>query len=135
MRSLSEITLELEDKTDSEKVKILQGLPPGHLKAIKLLLRFAYEKVLIMDLPKVLPEWKSTRADDPSSMFGIDRVLNYMVPPLSDKMTEKKRVNLFIDLIESLTPSDADLLLAVKDKKFPNVSKSVALKAFPGFMN
>jgi hypothetical protein len=41
---------------------------------------------------------------------------------------------MFIDVLQSITPQDAELLVAIKDKKlpYPGLTAETVLKAFPG---
>ena len=51
-------------------------------------------------------------------------------------LTQLKREMLFIGLLESIDKRDAELLIAVKDKKLPRtISTKVVNLAFPGLIN
>ena len=47
-----------------------------------------------------------------------------------------KREQLFIELLENVTPADAKLLCAIKDKKLPwkGIDESMVREAFPGLL-
>lgn len=51
-------------------------------------------------------------------------------------LTKLKREQLFIDLLESIHPEDAELLVAVKDKKMPykHISPNLIKKTYPGLI-
>jgi hypothetical protein len=48
-------------------------------------------------------------------------------------LTNLRRETLFIQLLESVDPNDAKLLLAMKDKKsaFSGINKTIVRQAFP----
>jgi hypothetical protein len=46
-----------------------------------------------------------------------------------------KREQMFIGLLESIHPQDAELLCMIKDKKLPeNITKEIINSAFPGLI-
>ena len=49
-------------------------------------------------------------------------------------LTQLKRESMFVDLLQSINPEDAKLLISIKDKKLPykGLSSKTVLKAFPG---
>jgi hypothetical protein len=49
-------------------------------------------------------------------------------------LTQLKRESMFIDLLQSIAPEDAELLIAIKEKKLPfdGLTAETVLKAFPG---
>lgn len=51
-------------------------------------------------------------------------------------LSPEKRESLFVEILESCEPKDAELLLAIKDKKLPykGITYSVVQKAFPGLL-
>lgn len=50
-------------------------------------------------------------------------------------LNERKRASLFIDLLESVHPDDARLLLSLKDKELPKgLTMEILQEAFPGIL-
>jgi hypothetical protein len=47
-----------------------------------------------------------------------------------------KREQIFIQMLESINADDAELLVAMKDKKSPykNITKDIVVEAFPGLI-
>ncbi len=50
-------------------------------------------------------------------------------------ITQQKRETLFVQVLESVAPKDADLFVEIKKKKIKGVPKSVVEDAFPGLLN
>jgi hypothetical protein len=52
----------------------------------------------------------------------------------SSNINPLKREKMFIDLLESITPEDAKLLVSIKDKKLPfeGLTPETIKKAYPG---
>ena len=51
-------------------------------------------------------------------------------------LKQKRREELFVNMLEAVTPSEAEFLIAVKDKEFPfkTITDSVVNAAFPGIL-
>lgn len=52
-------------------------------------------------------------------------------------LTSVRRETIFIEMLESVHPKDADILIAMKDKKPPykGITRTLVQKAFPGLLN
>jgi hypothetical protein len=52
-------------------------------------------------------------------------------------LSQLRRETLFIQVLESIPPEEAELLLAVKDKKLPykGITKEIVQEAFPGLLS
>ena len=52
-------------------------------------------------------------------------------------LTNLKRESLFITMLESVDPKDAELLIGMKDKKLPykGINVAIVTEAFPGLIN
>jgi len=50
-------------------------------------------------------------------------------------LNQIKREGLFIDLLETIHPEDAELLLRLKDKKVKELSEKLVNEAYPGFLS
>jgi hypothetical protein len=51
--------------------------------------------------------------------------------PVQPQVKGPRREQLFIAVLESIAPEDAELLLQIKDREIKGVSKTVIQKAFP----
>jgi hypothetical protein len=51
-------------------------------------------------------------------------------------LSQLKREQIFIELLESVDPQDAELLVSVKDKKLPykNINRNLIEKTYPGLI-
>ena len=63
--------------------------------------------------------------------YFIARIENGKIIPVQSNIPMIKRENLFIQILSSIQPEDAELLLQVKNREIKGVSKSVVVKAFP----
>jgi len=64
------------------------------------------------------------------------RKLAYFVEGAYPNLKQVKREQMFIELLETVTPADAKMLLAMKEKKLPwkGITVDIVNEAFPGFI-
>jgi hypothetical protein len=74
--------------------------------------------------------------DQEGRLYAELRRLYLFIEGGNPSLTKVKREYLFIQLLESIDKQDAELLVAVKDKKLPykGLTASVVKKAFPGLL-
>lgn len=131
LKTLASIIKEVEEaKTDSQKVKLLQK---NSSASLKLLLGYALDKAVYWLLPPGEPPYRPLpkSADQEGKLYSECRSLIYLIgSPEGKALTQTKREQVFLQILESIDPDDAKLLLRVKDKKI-NIPVSVVKKAFP----
>jgi hypothetical protein len=123
-------------KNKSEKIKFLQQ---NNSPALKLVLQFALHPRVKILLPEGPAPYKpSTLADENHGMlYGETRRLYLFCEGGNPGLSQNKRDNLFIRMLESIHPNDAKLLVAAKDKKLPykGLTKKDLEEAFPGIFD
>lgn len=120
-----------EGKTATEREALLRQLvtPP-----VKVVLQHAYDPRIKFILPEGDPPYKPCEyLDQENRLYSELRRLYLFVEGGNPNLTKLKRESLFIQLIESIDPEDAKLLLAVKDKKLPykGLTEKLIRKVFP----
>ena len=88
-------------------------------------------------LPEGAPPYKPNDLVDQHHRLYIEsRKLYLFVEGGNPNLKQLRREALFIELIESLDPEDAKLLLAVKDKRipYPGITLEATNLAFPGLI-
>lgn len=119
-----------EIKSVSERVDYLRE---HQSEPLKQLLKLGLSKVE-WDLPKGSPPYKMSQFLDQEGMLyhEVRRLYLFMKGGNSD-LSEIKREMLFIGLLESIHPLDAELLVDIKDGKLPKtITKKIVEEAFPG---
>jgi len=116
---------------EEEQVKCLQA---NDVDAIKIILKACFDPNIEFLLPEGEPPYTPTDLDDQENMlYRESRKLHHFIRGGNDNLPQIKREKMFIDLLESVTPEDAKLLVSIKDKKLPySISPSTVLKAYPG---
>ena len=89
-------------------------------------------------LPEGAPPFTKLKkdVDAQGTLYRESKRLYLFIEGLSPNVNQLKRETLFVQLLESLDPDDADLLLGVKDKKmiYPGITYDLVAKTFPGLL-
>jgi hypothetical protein len=100
-------------------------------------LRGAFDPKIKWLLPEGNPPYKPNDLVDQHHRFYTEcRKLYLFIEGGNPDLKQLRRETLFLELLETLDPEDAKLLLAIKDKHlpYPGVTVEVVNKAFPGII-
>lgn len=129
------IELVSETKTRDAKCEVLNNHKCAALTDI---LRCAFDDTIQFSIPDGTPPYTAAEEDSVKSDLRKENVnLTYFVKGgRGDAMPGYKREEAFINVLESIHPKDAEILLLVKDKKTPgkSITKKLVEKAFPGLI-
>lgn len=123
-----------EGKTVNDKVALLQQ---NASDPIFIILKYAFDPNIKFILPDGAPPFKPCEfLDQEGRLYAELRRLYLFIEGGNPSLTKVKREFLFIQLLESIDKQDAELLVAVKDKKLPykGLTAAVVKKAFPGLL-
>lgn len=101
------------------------------------ILQGAFDPRIEWLLPEGVPPFKKNDLHDLENVLYAEvRKLYLFVKGGNDNLKPLRREALFIQLLESLAPADADLLCAIKDKKMPykGITQQLVKEAFPGLL-
>jgi hypothetical protein len=105
--------------------------------ALESMLRGAYDPKIVWLLPEGAPPYKANDlVDQQHRLYAEARKLYLFIEGGNPNLKQLRREALFIELLETLDPEDAKLLLAVKEKHipYPGVTIEVVAKAFPNIL-
>lgn len=126
-----------EKKTTKEKVDHL--LYHRGNKVMISLLKYVFDPRVEFDLPEGAPPYTEDKVleSNESGLYGRFRSFYIFLKDGSPGLTQPKREMLFIELLESIHPDEAKLIIAVKDKKLPykGITAKTVEKAFPGLID
>jgi hypothetical protein len=121
--------------TKKDKIAALHKNSGPHLKQI---LGYTYNPNVKWLLPEGDPPYKPlpNGADQEAGLVGQLRKLYLFVEgndPTQKNLKQVRREQLFIDLLESIDPRDAKLLLGMKQGKLPfkSITRKLVAEAFP----
>lgn len=123
MLLITEILQKASDaKTQMEKMNILRT---NLSEPLEIILQYSLSEQLEIDLPKGTPPYN--RQDDmpighsPSNLYKEARKLYLFLKGYAPNLNKLKKEVMFIQILEGIHHTEADLLLAMKDKTFTNL--------------
>lgn len=130
-----EIIAMLENtKSLAERVKIFQD---NETYALKTLLQLAFHPGIKLLIPEGAPPYAPSPIPNGMQYMSLKKQLD-ILPRLcrpQPTITPVKREMIFIRLLESIAPKDAEILIAAKDKVlhklYPLCTRNLVMKAFP----
>ena len=120
-------------KTKAEKIKILQE---NNSQALRSVLKWNFEPKIISDIPEGEVPFKRNDAPIGTEHTMLEREGRNLWRFIkgANSLTRFKREQLFIQLLEGLHESEADIICLVKDKQLHKkyrITKAVVTSAFP----
>jgi len=131
------LTAARKTKNVTLKVEALQALPEATKQHLHGIFMLAYNPKITWLIPPGVPPYKPLDPDTDSEGRFIDEIKNfgYFIAmdgnPVQPNAKQMRREQLFVQILESIEPADAELMLQMKDREIKGVSKSVVAKAFP----
>jgi len=120
-----------------DRIKFLQlNKSPG----LTDILRINYDDSIVSLLPLGAPSFKRDDAPKGYEYTILNKAYTqfkyFFKGPVANGMKPLKREGLFLNLLESLNPEEADMLVAAKDKKMKSkgITKRLVNDAFPGLI-
>ena len=131
---LGEILADVKEaKSVGAKVALLQKHDCRELRG---LFELAYDNRLKWALPEGNPPYEPLdKSFDNQGMFYSEMRRMYVFLEGKANITQAKREQMFVQILETLDPDDAKLLIEVKDRKIKGCSKATVKQAFPDFLN
>ena len=123
-----------EQETEEDKIKMLQQYKND---ALKTLLIWNFDESIISLLPSGEVPYQPNESPlgvDHSSLRRDYKNLYNFVKGGNDSLSKIRRETIFIQILESLHPNEAEVLILVKDKKLEDkydISFDIVQKAYP----
>jgi hypothetical protein len=116
-----------------KKEERVEALRQNCNEPCKIVLQYMFHPDVKFALPEGKPPFRYSQFDEHNMLHSEARKLYLFLEGVNPEMKPMKRESLFLQILESVTPDDADLLIAMKDKKSPykGLTKDVAVAAFP----
>jgi len=116
-----------------KKEERVEALRVNCNEACKIVLQYMFHPDVKFALPDGKPPFKYSQFDEQNMLHSEARRLYLFLEGVNPDMKPLKRETLFLEILQSVTPDDADLLVAMKDKKSPykGLTYDVAVAAFP----
>jgi hypothetical protein len=124
-----------EIKSRKDRLNFLKSHHPNTL--MKTLLKYVYDPNIKFALPEGKPPYKPCdNFDIENVLYTEQRRLYLFLEGGNPNLSPLRREILFVQLLESIEPAEAELLLAVKDKKLPykGITEKLVREAFPSLL-
>lgn len=136
VKSVHEVIEEARKKrTKNEKIEVLRANESWALKDI---LRGTFDDSIRWNLPEGIPPYNANEAHSaPGNLLRENKKFAYFVAGgKGDKMMKAKREQIFIAILETVEPQDAELVVGMINKKMPvtGITKATVQEAFPGLI-
>jgi hypothetical protein len=122
-------------KTKEERITILRKYESWALKDI---LRASFDKTVIFSIPNGPPPYEPSLVESiPSNLLRKNTDFTYIVKGgQGDKMPAFKREKVYLGLLESIHPKDAEIVVKMVNKKLaiPKITEKVVKEAFPNLI-
>jgi len=121
-------------KNRKDKITFLQGHHPN--QAMLTILKYAFDPSIKFDLPPGEPPYTPCEYDDQNVRLYQEMRKFYIFIDGQSNVHRIKKELMFIQILESIDPEDAKLLLAVKDKRIPynGITQKLVKEAFPNLL-
>lgn len=122
-------------KTKSERVQILKENDCAALRGI---IRMTLDDSLVLSLPDGRPPFRVASVPDgfaKTTLKASAKGWYVFIKELSPNISQNKRENMFIQLLESLDKTEAEILLSAKDRSLDlGLTKKAINEVFPGLI-
>ena len=129
-RALSDIIIEASKQPNKqEKIRVLREvLPmPG-----RLILKYTIDENCKFLLPEGAPPYKPSEFDEPGNLYAEVRRIYLFVEGGNPNLKPLRREQLYVQMLEAVTPNDAKLLIDMVSKKLPKgLTADIIREAFP----
>ena len=134
INGLGEILLDVKEaKSVGEKIKILQKNDSRELRGI---LELTYDNRLTWALPEGNPPYEPLdKSMDNQGMLYSEMRRMYVFLEGKANVSQARREQMFVQILETVDPDDAKLLIEAKDRKIKGCRKATVKQAFPDFLN
>jgi hypothetical protein len=134
VHEIFELVSKAKNRTDR-----ISALQQNATPAIKDILRGLYDDRVQWNLPGGEPPYTPNEPESPpSSLRKMHLNFKYLVKGIaaSDSLISVKREKIFLDMLESIHPADAKLMVSVINKKNPvkGLTKKIVQEAIPGLI-
>lgn len=136
-KSIAELLEEVSVQKKKED-KIAKLRENGQNMVFMKILQWTFDKRIKWQLPEGEVPYNPTKyLDQEGNLYGEARRLYLFVEGGNPNLSQLRRESLFIQLMESLSPKEAKLIEAIKDKKMPykGITEKLVEEAFPGLIN
>ena len=131
------LTTARKTKNVTQKIEALQALPEATRTQLHSVFQLAYNTHISWLLPPGTPPYRplDPDLDQEGRLIAELKNFSYFIAndgkPVQPDAKQMRREQLFVRILESIEPEDAELVIQMKEREIRGVSKNVVQKAFP----
>lgn len=136
MYAISDVLIQIEGiEAEKDRVAFLKSLQPRYAVPIKAILKHMFDPKIEFALPEGAPPYES-KDEEPQALFADIRKFYLYTKGGHPTLTQGKREVLFQQMLEAMPKGDAELVIAMKEKRSPykGLTRQVARKAWPDLL-
>jgi len=129
--SIARLLKQIDDL--KKKDHIIEALKANGNINLKKILNGLFNPNVKFVLPEGTPPYRPSKFDEPKALLGEINRLYLFVEGGNNNLKPIRREQLFIEILEHINADDAELLIAMKDKKnpFKHINEKIIREAFP----
>lgn len=134
-RYIGEIISEIQNEKDNKKK--VQIIRKNDSPALRTTLQLINDKGIVWALPKGAPPYEPSRLNYGMTDARLSTELKKLylfIEGGKPNLKQSRRETLFVQLLEALHASEAELLIKIKDKKVFGIPRAVIDEAIPGLI-
>jgi hypothetical protein len=115
----------------------VQALKQNTNYTLRSILQGMFDSNVKFPLPEGAPPFKPNQFNEPKALHNEVPRFYLLMEGGNSNLKPIKREQIFIQMLEAVSADDAELLIAMKDKKSPykNITKDIVMEAFPGLLS
>jgi Family of unknown function (DUF6433) len=115
----------------------IEALKQNSNYTLRSILQGMFDPNVKFPLPEGKPPFNPNQFDEPKALHNEVSRFYLLAEQGNPNLTKIRREQIFIQMLEAVSPDDAELLINMKDKKCPykGINKEVVMAAFPGLIS
>lgn len=120
-----------------KKEERVQALQQNNNYTLRSVLQGMFDANVKFPLPEGAPPYRANQFNEPKALHNEVPRFYLLMEGGNRNLNAIKREQIFIQMLEAVNADDAELLIAMKDKKSPykNITKDIVMEAFPGLLS
>jgi len=135
MESVNKVLTKISGlKKKEDRVEALKANDNYTLRSV---LQGMFDANVKFPLPEGTPPYKENQFDEPKALHNEVSRFYLLAEGGNPNLSKMKREQIFIQMLEAVSPDDAKMLIDMKDKKCPykGITKEIVMEAFPGLLS
>jgi hypothetical protein len=135
MNSVAKVLAKINEL--KKKEERIEALKQNGNYTVRSILQGMFDDNVKFPLPEGAPPYKPNQFDEPKAIHSEVSRFYLLAENGNPNLTKTKREQIFIQMLETVSADDAQLLVAMKDKKCPykGITKEIVMAAFPGLLS